>query len=85
MIKGPREVYAHLGVQTEEDYRRAQLQCSHLERKEDARVIVASVNDERWVADCPLCHAGMSLEPGWKPRCFNCGAVFAGVEFPELT
>lgn len=46
-------------------------------------VLFAYVNDNRWIADCPRCGAGIAVHPEWAfAGCLGCGAAFAHVAAP---
>jgi hypothetical protein len=82
ILRGPHSVH---GAASEAHYEQLQLimLSGHgLKPRVRTATLAAYVNDGRWVADCPECNAGISVWPGWKPRCFGCGAVYAGAEFP---
>lgn len=73
---------AHEEVQREYIDKRRRLDPDyHAEVHASDVVLVAYVNEDRYVADCP-CGAGISVTPGWPARCLECGAVMS-VIFPE--
>lgn len=46
--------------------------------------LVMEVNHGRWVGFCPECRSGVTTEKHWpEARCFDCGAVFHDVLWPE--
>lgn len=46
--------------------------------------LVATVNHNRWVADCPNCAAGIALDPDAPDfgACFSCRRVYSAVAWP---
>lgn len=48
-----------------------------LEPVHDRRMVVAYINDSRWVADCPECNGGMICAAS-NPRacCLDCGHIY---------
>lgn len=49
-------------------------------------VITAYANDGRWVADCPNCNSGISLQREWESACcFGCGVSYKAdqIDWPE--
>lgn len=85
-----REVYpkgALPAVRTLQDYARRQILSLKKKEREpwgaDGQ-LVARVNHNRWLANCPFCDSGIALTPGWNEgRCFECGAVYKHVLFPD--
>jgi hypothetical protein len=92
MIRRPRAVLRG-SPETPEDYLRL-LEASAREahrkgllrrpevRRSDAP-LTAYVSDGRWVADCPDCGAGISVDPEWPlAGCFECFRLFSALVVP---
>lgn len=76
-----------IGVATEAAYR---ARVSAIARARQTAVavsgasLVAYVNEGRWVADCPCCHAGISIHPRWSfAACLGCCTTFTAIAIPD--
>lgn len=50
----------------------------------DESILVARVDSNSWLSDCPSCNAGVAIEPEWGIACcFSCGAVFRNIVVPD--
>lgn len=49
----------------------------------DESPLVARVDSNSWLSDCPSCNAGIAIEPEWGVACcFSCGAVYRNLVVP---
>lgn len=76
-----------IGTDSPEAYERRQREfCSARGEflKDQSVPLVAYVSAARWVSDCPVCNAGISLHREWPVgRCLGCGSVFKNIRWPH--